>query len=471
MESQLSFICIRQHTFLDQKYVLQLLPTKITLNQIGKEPKYIIELELQNTISWQLNQMNQLISFSIMWNNIEKQFHSTHEDLLKLRQTIKNKIMYKTVRHLYKPMQQLGEGNFDEVIYSNIQVYLCIDRINGNSYEIKCLAKNQFEDSITRIHNEISCLTNIRSDQVQNLHEVFNGENTVYLIQEYLEGLNLYELIMNVALDRTQILIIMKQLITAVRDIHSSNIMHRDIKPTNIVFKNKDSIEGLKLTEFHLAVHIYPSQDLRVCGTPGYAAPEKFKDSYNEKVDLFSVGCIFFKLVTTRDVFPGKTSNEILRMNKICNIDFKILQLYKLTPEETDLLISLLEIDPEKRISAEAALSHPYFQSDNSQNDQQQLAKKKSIQGQTTGERSNNLLQKEINEIEMNPEELQVDQESPRISAIPNFKVLKKDSQLQSSQAVRKSSKLKKSETQEYTQLNLNKSRFQARNSVHQTIV
>ncbi|CAD8189615.1 unnamed protein product [Paramecium pentaurelia] len=464
MESQLSFICIRQHTFLDQKYVLQLLPTKITLNQIGKEPKYIIELELHNTISWQLNQMNQLISFSIMWNNIEKQFHSTHEDLLKLRQTIKNKIMYKTVRHLYKPMQQLGEGNFDEV-------YLCIDRINGNSFEIKCLAKNQFEDSITRIHNEISCLTKIKSEYVQNLHEVFNGENTVYLIQEYLEGVNLYELIMNVALDRTQILIIMKQLITAVRDIHSYNIMHRDIKPINIVFKNKDSIEGLKLTEFHLAVHIDPSQDLRICGTPGYAAPEKFKDSYNEKVDLFSVGCIFFKLVTTRDLFPGKTSNEILKMNKNCNIDFKILQLYKLTPEETDLLINLLEIDPEKRISAEAALSHPYFQCDIIQHDQQQLAKKKSIQGPTNGERSNNLLQKEINEIEKNPEELQVDQESPRISVIPNFKVLKKDSQIQSSQVVRKNSKLKKSETQEYSQLNFNKSKFQARNSVHQTIV
>lgn len=48
-------------------------------------------------------------------------------------------------------------------------------------------------------------------------------------------------------------------------------------------------------------------------------------------------------------------------MNKICNIDFKILQLYKLTQEESDLLINLLEIDPEKRISAEAALSHPYF--------------------------------------------------------------------------------------------------------------
>lgn len=55
-------------------------------------------------------------------------------------------------------------------------------------------------------------------------------------------------------------------------------------------------------------------------------------------------------------MFPGKTSHEIFRMNKKCNIDFKILQLYKLTENEMNLLKDLLELDPERRISAQAAL-------------------------------------------------------------------------------------------------------------------
>ena len=61
-------------------------------------------------------------------------------------------------------------------------------------------------------------------------------------------------------------------------------------------------------------------------------------------------------------------------MNKKCNIDFKILQLYKLTENEINLLKDLLELDPERRISAQAALQHPYFDFDDLQ-----LEKKKSI--------------------------------------------------------------------------------------------
>ncbi|CAD8097302.1 unnamed protein product [Paramecium sonneborni] len=461
MESQLKFICIRQHMFLDQKYVLLLLPNKITLSQFGKEPKYIIQLELGNIISWQLNQQNFLISFGLPWNGVEKLFHSTHEDLMKLRQAIKNRIMFKTVHQLYKPLSQLGGSNQDEL-------YLCSDLINKKQFEIKCHSKNQFEDSMSRIYNEIQCLNKIKSEYVQSLHEVFIGENTVYLIQEHLEGVNLYELLQRVTFDKTQILIIMKQLLNAVRDIHSQNIMHRDIKPTNIVFQNKDSLEGLKLIDFHLAVPITPKINYKICGTPGYAAPEKFKDYYDEKVDIFSIGCIFFKLVTTRDLFSGKTLNDILKINKICKIDFQILQIYKLSQNELSLLKNLLEIDPQKRISAQDALSHPYFNKDDNLEDQR-LIKQQSLSASSFLERSNGLFQASINEIQKNFEEFFVDEELPQICAVPNFKVLMKDSIISNLQ-IRKKSKLKKSETLEYPQLNL-ANNFQTRKSVQQTIV
>ncbi|CAK88475.1 unnamed protein product (macronuclear) [Paramecium tetraurelia] len=462
MESQLKFICIRQHMFLDQKYVLLLLPSKITLSQFGKEPKYILELKLHSIISWQLNHQNQLVSFGIIWNRIEKLFHSTHEDLMKLREAIKNQIMFKTVHQLYKPLSLLGGSNLDEL-------YLCSDLIDNKQFQIKCHAKNQFEDSMSRIYNEIQCLNKIKSDYVQRLHEVFTGENTVYLIQEYLDGVNLNELLNRVTLDKPQILIIMKQLLTAVKQIHSQNIMHRDLKPTAIVFQNKDSIEGLKLTDFHLAVPINSQINLSDSGTPGYAAPETFKDNYNEKVDIFSVGCIFFKLVTKRDLFYGKTTNEILKLNRTCKIDLQILQIYKLSQNELNLLKDLLELDPEKRISAESALSHPYFNNDTIQEEQLVNNQQQPLLVQNLLERSNGFFQAKTDNFEKNVEEFLVDSESPNICAVPIFKVLMKDSIISNLQ-VRKKSKLKKSETQEYSQLNF-LNHFQTRKSVHQTIV
>lgn len=69
-------------------------------------------------------------------------------------------------------------------------------------------------------------------------------------------------------------------------------------------------------------------------------------------------------MLTNRDLFSGKTTSEILKLNKACNIDFSVLQLYKLSNFEIDFLKKLLEINPIKRISAEDALQHDYFMED-----------------------------------------------------------------------------------------------------------
>lgn len=80
------------------------------------------------------------------------------------------------------------------------------------------------------------------------------------------------------------------------------NLMHRDLKPDNIMFKEEDTIESLKIVDFGLATSTLLDQyPFPKCGTPGYVAPEvaRLKDDftkYDKICDIFSVGCIFYKL-------------------------------------------------------------------------------------------------------------------------------------------------------------------------------
>ena len=95
--------------------------------------------------------------------------------------------------------------------------------------------------------------------------------------------------------------------------------MHRDIKPDNILIQsveNKSQYE-VKLADLGLSA-ITPHGELLnfKCGSPGYIAPEVFKGSgYSYKADIFSLGAVFFKLITSRPLFSGNSPEEKLFLN------------------------------------------------------------------------------------------------------------------------------------------------------------
>lgn len=101
--------------------------------------------------------------------------------------------------------------------------------------------------------------------------------------------------------------------------------MHRDMKPENIIFENKNNLK-IKIVDLGFATSFINYRKLYTkCGTPGYIAPEILKNKeYDEKVDIFSLGVIFYIILTARMPFNGKTCNDILKKNRIGKIDFAI---------------------------------------------------------------------------------------------------------------------------------------------------
>ena len=102
--------------------------------------------------------------------------------------------------------------------------------------------------------------------------------------------------------------------------MHRKNIIHRDMKPDNILILDSKNLK-VCISDLGLACRADDREECFLkCGTPGYVAPEVLRDQpFTPKSDIFSVGCIFFNILSGKNMFQGKTPKEMLLANKHCN--------------------------------------------------------------------------------------------------------------------------------------------------------
>jgi len=139
------------------------------------------------------------------------------------------------------------------------------------------------------------------------------------------------------------------------------NIVHRDIKPENILLRDINDLSSLVLVDFGLSCTRDSETYFKVCGTPGYIAPEILNKMFYlpfEKIDVFSLGCIFYELLTEKFLFHAKSSKDTTKLNTECLIDFDSKELKVVSSSVRSLMQMMLEKDPNKRISVKEAMEH-----------------------------------------------------------------------------------------------------------------
>ena len=138
--------------------------------------------------------------------------------------------------------------------------------------------------------------------------------------------------------------------------------MHRDIKPENLLLDSDSSGAVIKVIDFGTSQKFDPKAKMnQTFGTPYYIAPEILAGNYNEKCDIWSCGVIMYILLSGKPPFDGQTDDEILE--NVSKGTYKLTGPVwnKVSKQGIDLVKKMLTFNPDNRITAEDAITQPWF--------------------------------------------------------------------------------------------------------------
>jgi eukaryotic-like serine/threonine-protein kinase len=214
----------------------------------------------------------------------------------------------KRISGRYKVIDMVGGGGM-------ANVYLAHDMILDRDVAVKMLRLDfaNDEEFIRRFHREAQSATSLVHPNIVSIYDVGEEKDLYYIVMEYVPGQTLKQYIQqNSPLAVEETLDIMKQLISAISQAHQNNIIHRDIKPQNILI---DHTGNVKITDFGIAMALSATsitQTNSVLGSVHYLSPEQARGGMaNKKSDIYSLGIVMFELLTGRLPFSGESAVSI----------------------------------------------------------------------------------------------------------------------------------------------------------------
>uniref|UniRef100_A0A673XL41 Serine/threonine-protein kinase DCLK2 n=1 Tax=Salmo trutta TaxID=8032 RepID=A0A673XL41_SALTR len=275
-----------------------------------------------------------------------------------------------SIAERYKVGRTLGDGTF-------AVVRECVERCTGREYALKIINKVKCRGKEHMIQNEVSILRRVKHPNIVLLIEEMDTYSELYLVMELVKGGDLFDSITssNKYTERDASGMIYN-LASAIKYLHSLNIVHRDIKPENLlVYEHPDGSKSLKLGDFGLASLVDGLLYL-VCGTPTYVAPEIIAETgYGLKVDIWAAGVITYILLCGYPPFSGSEDQEIL-LDQILTgqLDFPSPSWDNVSVTAKELITGMLQVKVEQRYTALLVLDHPWVNDDGRLVNDQQLS-------------------------------------------------------------------------------------------------
>jgi len=260
----------------------------------------------------------------------------------------------------YELCNYIGKGGFG-------RVYKVHHKLSNQYRAMKIIQCKSISDNhSSTINKEINILKNLDHPNIIKVYEFYQSEKYVYIINELCTGGELFDKIVDVKFFSENVASnIMRQLLSAVAYCHENGVIHRDLKPENILIENSEEKDKeffhIKVIDFGTCEILKKKKLTEQIGTSFYIAPEVIKNSYNEKCDLWSCGVILYILLCGSPPFYGKNEKEIFKKIIEGNFTFRHKIWNKISSEAKNLVLKLLQVNPDKRLSAKEALEDIWF--------------------------------------------------------------------------------------------------------------
>jgi serine/threonine-protein kinase len=261
-------------------------------------------------------------------------------------------------RHLgnYRIKRRLSKGGMGEV-------YLAEHRVLNRPYAIKLIRPQYAADPTNRMRFEreiqaMASLTHWNTIEIIDYGHAMDG--TFYFVMEYVEGLNIHQLVhRHGPVNPCRVVYLLRQVCAALAEAHAMGLIHRDIKPGNIMLTQKAGLaDVVKVLDFGLVQHLGPSDgDDKLTrtgtpmGTPGYMSPEQALGVITDvRSDIYSLGAVGYFLLTGQTPFIGQQIQQIL--SSPVQEPTPVRELRRDVPADLEAVIErCLRRDPEKRFA------------------------------------------------------------------------------------------------------------------------
>ncbi len=286
------------------------------------------------------------------------------------------------INDFYKLVQQrqLGRGRASDIVFA-------FDVTTGVHTAVKVVSKQDTRPTERLFaEREVAIRSTVQHPAIVQTLDIFENPTALYLVMEYMSGGPLHRKMLPKSkaddssvqpkpLHEADARLIMARLLCALRHIHSRGIVHRNVKPDNILLDNTDDAkwpETAKLSDLSLACKLDDAEaSVAVVGTPDFLSPEascmvttasgQRQVLFGTEVDMWAAGVTLYNILSGALPFDGESTSEVLRKVRNASFDFAPPAFANTSHTVRSLIRALLNPCRRRRLTAAAALQHPWF--------------------------------------------------------------------------------------------------------------